>query len=105
MRRGESMLVAAYAETIPAGVAFGRRQTAAGATDLWINWGDYQELVEAKSLPDHDHVRQALARCSNIAAPLVAKVPSGSSSGVRWASVRKVLAAPDKRGSGGVSIS
>ena len=75
MRRGESMLVAAYAATLPDGITHGRHQLAAGVTDLWIDWGDQQELVEAKSVCDHEHVRHAMAQLLDYA-PAMDNMPT-----------------------------
>ncbi|WP_127782531.1 hypothetical protein [Rhodococcus sp. X156] len=75
MRRGESMLVAAFAATLPSRVTYGRQLVTAGMTDLCIEWPDHQELVEAKSLADHGHVRAALAQLLDYA-PALASPPA-----------------------------
>lgn len=60
--RGEGTLVQAFAASLPKEAIVGRRATAAGMTDLCIEYPEHSELVEAKSSADRSYVRQALAQ-------------------------------------------
>ncbi|WP_327639539.1 hypothetical protein OHB24_14585 [Kribbella sp. NBC_00482] len=70
IRRTEALLVQAYQQTLPAESTASRNRCSAGVTDLYVQTGDIAELIEAKSQPSHNYVREALGQLLDYAASL-----------------------------------